>query len=158
MRIVLIGLGQPLRGDDGAGFAAVQSWARKYKQTATDAQIRIVLTETPGLGLLDLLEDSEAVILVDAISTNVPAGSVQVFSSIPDIPADASVKTAHGLGVLETLALARRTDTLLPSQIALVGIEGRQFKLGEGLSDPVRLAIPKAVQKIQELIASFSSP
>ncbi len=72
--IVVIGIGQTLRGDDGAGIRAVQRWQAAYPATASHPQLRVELEELPGLSLLDRLSGADAAILVDAVRSGAPPG------------------------------------------------------------------------------------
>jgi hydrogenase maturation protease len=157
MNIAVIGIGQSLRGDDGIGPEAVRRWSVHCAPTAKDPQIHILFLETPGLGLLDDLEAADAAILVDAVSTKHPPGSVRIFDPIPNTSLSAAEKTAHGFGVAESISVARKTGARLPQRLILIGIEGNRYGLGEGLSDPVRAALPLAVEKIQELLLDVLS-
>jgi hydrogenase maturation protease len=157
MNIIVIGIGQSLRGDDGIGPEAVGLWSTVHPQTAEDPRIRILLLETPGLGLLADLETPDAAVLVDAVSTGRSAGSVGVFDPIPDTGLSAAEKTAHGFGVAESISVARKTGARLPPRLVLIGIEGEQYELGRGLSDSVRAALPAAAEKIQQVVSGLLS-
>ena len=157
MNIAVIGIGQSLRGDDGIGPEAVRRWSSAFPQTAEDPRIQIHLLETPGLGLLHYLEAVDCAVLVDAVSTGGNPGTIRIFNPIPDSRLSASEKTAHGFGVAETLSIARRTGTRLPDCLILIGIEGRQFELGSGLSQPVHAAASAAAEKIEELVKGILS-
>ncbi len=157
MNIAVIGIGQSLRGDDGIGPEAVRRWTAGFPQTAENPQIQILLLDTPGLGLLDDLESPDAAILVDAVSTGRPAGTVRVFDPIPNTSLSAAEKTAHGFGVAESISLARKTGARLPERLILIGIEGGQYELGRSFSDSVRAALPAAAEKIQEIVSNFLS-
>jgi hydrogenase maturation protease len=157
MNIAVIGIGQSLRGDDGIGPEAVRRWAVDFPATANDPQIQILQLETPGLGLLDDLAEAEAAILVDAVSTGHPAGTIRVFDPIPAVRLSAAEKTAHGFGVAESISVARKTGARLPPRLILIGVEGGQYELGRGLSDRVRESMPVAASKIQECISKILS-
>jgi hydrogenase maturation protease len=157
MNITLIGIGQPLRGDDGAGPEAVRQWSREHPEKASDPNLQIVITETPGLDLLELMRDTDAVILVDAAVSGDPAGTVRVRSALPKGISTPAEKTAHGFGVAETLALAGKIGTRLPARLVFIGVEGSRWDMGTDLSDPVQRAIPAVVREIQNQIESWSS-
>jgi hydrogenase maturation protease len=156
MNITLLGIGQPLRGDDGVGPEAVRQWSREYPQTASDSFLHVVITETPGLDLLELFGEAEVVILVDAVESGDPAGTVSVRSWLPESGATSAEKTAHGFGVAETIALAGKIGARLPSHIVFIGVEGTQWELGMELSEPVRRAIPAAAREIQNQISRWA--
>jgi hydrogenase maturation protease len=157
MNITLIGIGQPLRGDDGVGPEAVRRWSREFPQTSSNPKIKTIITETPGLNLLEYFQDVDVVILVDAEDSGNPAGAVRVHSSIPEAGSTPAEKTAHGFGVAETIAIARELGVCLPPHIILIGVEGSQWELGKDLSEPVRRAVPLAVREIQNQILQWSS-
>jgi hydrogenase maturation protease len=157
MNITLIAIGQPLRGDDGVGPEAVRQWARENPQYSTDPNLKTIVTETPGLDLLDFLQDADVAILVDAVQSGEPAGTVRVHESLPEAGLTPAEKSAHGLGVAETIALAKRIGARLPPRIRFIGVEGSSWGLGESLSDPVRRALPDAVREIQNQILYWIS-
>lgn len=157
MNVIVIGIGQSLRGDDGIGLAAVRQWSQDFPSSTADPRIKTILLETPGLDLLDYFEGSDSVILVDAISTGRPAGEIQVITSVPETGLSAAEKTAHGFGVAETISVALKTGIRLPEHLILIGVEGDQYELGRGLSEPVRRAIPGAAAKIQEKVSDLLS-
>jgi len=157
MNITVVGIGQPLRGDDGVGPEAVRQWSREYSQSASDPNIKTILTETPGLDLLELIRDAEVLLLVDAVDSGEPAGTVRIHTSLPEAGSTPAEKTAHGFGVAETIALAKKIGARLPSHIIFIGVEGSRWKLGEDLSDPVRRAVPNVVREIQNQISRWTS-
>jgi hydrogenase maturation protease len=155
MKISILGIGQPLRGDDGAGPETVRRWRRDFP--SSDPSIETVFLETPGLGLLEYLEAADAAILVDAVSSGAPAGTLHAVS-LPAAPDPTpGEKTAHGFGVAESIALARNIGTRLPEHLLLIGIEAEGFAPGSGLSDAVRTAIPEAAGKIQETVERWKA-
>lgn len=156
MTIALIGIGQSLRGDDGAGPEAVRQWSRGHPQSASDPNLHIIITETPGLDLLEWIKDIDAAILVDAAESGEPAGTVRVRATIPAPGSTPAEKSAHGFGVAETLALAGIVGTRLPPRLVFITVEGSRWDMGSDLSDPVRRAIPSAVREIQNQIERWS--
>ena len=154
MKIAVIGIGQSLRGDDAAGLEAVRLWQEKYPQSA--ARVRMELAELPGSGLLDLLEGIDAAILVDAVHSSAAPGTLirigpeDLASFTPD------ARSAHGWGVAETLQLGRSLYPSLASCcITLIGIVGKQFDLGAGLSPEVRATLAGAVERIEKVVQSL---
>lgn len=153
---VLIGIGQSLRGDDAAGLEAVAFWQSRYPQFAANSRLRIELAEVPGLDLLDLLEGARAALLVDAVQSGAPAGTLHFLeesdlATFPENPA-----SLHSLGVTETLRLGRLLQPEgMPGQILVLGIEAAQFELGGSLSHAVLAALPQAAHRIQAQVESW---
>lgn len=159
MKIVVAGIGQSLRGDDGAGLDAVRLWRDSFPATANRREIHVETEECPGLRLLDLLDGATSALLVDAVRTGAPPGTVHVAEE-PDAVAFAPGSTsAHGWGVAETLAVGRSlAGPALPRTILLVGIEVEDLSPGAGLSRGVREALPAAARTIQEQVERLLEP
>ncbi len=157
MKISVIGIGQSLRGDDGIGPEAVHRWSQDRPPISPDPRVETVFLETPGLDLLEYLEDTDAAVLVDAVSSGNIPGTVQVVTSFPETGISSGEKTAHGFGVAETIALARKSGSRMPGRLTLIGIEASEFTMGRGLSEPVRLAIPEVVREIQRIIDEWKT-
>ncbi len=154
MNILILGIGQSLRGDDAAGLEAVRLWREKFPETAGGVQVE--LSELPGLALLDLLERMDAAILVDAVQSSASAGTVirlgpdELASFTPD------AGSAHGWGVAETLQLGRSlVPSLAKCRVTLIGIVGKDFRLGAGLSPEVREALAGAVERIEKEVQNL---
>jgi len=148
MNILVLGIGQSLRGDDAAGLEAVSLWQKQYPDSA--APIHVELTELPGLNLLDLLDGMDAAILVDAVHAQAAPGALLRIG--PDELAAFTPETAsaHGWGVAETLHLGLSLyPALAKVRITMIGIVGRQFNLGAGLSPEILAAIGEAANMIE---------
>ena len=154
MNILILGIGQSLRGDDAAGLEAVQLWQSQHPDSA--AQVQVELSELPGLALLDLLEGMDAAIIVDAVQSSASAGTVirlgpdELASFTPD------AGSAHGWGVAETLQLGRSLyPWLAKCRVTLIGIVGKDFCMGAGLSPEVREALAEAVEVLENEVCSL---
>ena len=154
MKIKVIGTGQSLRGDDAAGLEAVKLWQVRHPESA--ARVQVELSELPGLGLLDLLEGVEAAIIVDAVQDTTSVGNVLCLGMdelAGFIPGSGS---AHGWGVAETLQLGKAVAPALEKcRITLIGIVGKDFRMGTGLSPEVRKALARAVEMLESEIQSL---
>ncbi len=153
LKIAVIGIGQSLRGDDAAGLATVRRWQENNPQTANRQNVRVELSELPGLGLLDLLEGAQAAILVDAVRSGATPGTIHRLRLEELSAFSAGSKTSHGWGVAETLELER---LLNPDRkriaIRLIGIEAGQIQISNELSPAVLAALPSACEAVQEEI------
>jgi hydrogenase maturation protease len=135
----VIGCGNPGRSDDGAGILV----ALRLRQLGLDA--RAYTGES--LGLIDLWEPADEVILVDAVVTGAPAGTIHVLEGLrSSLPTEASAST-HGLGIAEAIELARCLNRL-PSHLQIYGIEGHCFALGTSVSIETQRAVEEVVRRI----------
>lgn len=151
MNIVVIGVGQSLRGDDAAGLEAVRRWQKKYPETASTPGIHTEASELPGLSLLDLLEGAEAAVIVDAVQSSAPPGTLHSIGPDNLVAFTPDTGSAHGWGVAETLQLGRRLSPALANcRITLIGIEVSQVEMGTGLSREVESSLGNACDLIEK--------
>lgn len=133
--MLVIGLGNRLRGDDGAGPAV----ARLLR-----AEPGIEVHEHGGEadGLLALWEGAAGAVIVDAVRTGTSApGTIMRFDAVSaPLPAALARPVGHSIGLAEALELGRVLERLPPAAVVF-GIEGQRFGLGEGLSAAVARAI-----------------
>ena len=72
-RTVVLGLGNPLMGDDGLGLAVLGRLRDEWDLPGT---VELVDGGTWGMNLLPLIEDAPELVLIDAIRAGAPAGTV----------------------------------------------------------------------------------
>jgi hydrogenase maturation protease len=156
-RIAVIGIGQRLRGDDGAGLEAVRLWMTRFPGTAARPEVRAEVSELPGLNLIELLRDREAAVLVDAVHDASAFPGTLVRAGPEDLAAFAPGSgSAHGWGVAESLQLGQLLEPALAAcRLVLVGIVGRDFAPGAGLSPEVRAALAPAAEQIEAELQSL---
>ena len=146
--VVLIGIGQSLRGDDAAGLHAVRDWSSKYARL--NPQIRIEIAEVPGLGLLNLMIGYRYALLVDAVMSGKPAGTIHRIQDSKVNAFSAGTQSAHGWGLPETLAMGKSLyPTSMPDKTLILGIEIVSPGMGESISPEVARALPELVSVIE---------
>ncbi len=156
MKTLVIGLGNPILGDDGVGWRVVEEIAR---QTATRPEVEVDCVSLGGLSLMERLTGCESVILVDSIFTGEkPIGTVSQFalSDIPDLTAGHSA-SAHDTSLHNALNVGRSMDIPLPrdEDVLIVAIEAENvYDFSETLSPPVEAAVRQAVGAVLQLIQS----
>jgi hydrogenase maturation protease len=151
MKIKLLGLGHSMRGDDEIGLIVVQHWMEGYREAYPENQVEGDILESPGLNLLGNISGWDAAVLVDAVQSGAPAGTIHVLAEENLAAFTEGSGSAHGWGAAETLSLGHRlVPEDMPPRIILIGIEAVQFELGEGLSPGVKAALPRAVKAINQ--------
>ena len=136
-------------GDDAAGCLVV----RKLRQHDLPKGVKLIEAGTPGLNLLHIMEPGERVIIVDAVSSGMPAGTITVYSE-EEMPKPAQMPaSAHQLAIPEAIILGRTVQPeLMPKSIEIWGIEvDLPLKLKNSLSSEVE----KAIDIMAERIADF---
>jgi hydrogenase maturation protease len=147
MDILILGIGQPLRGDDAVGLEVVRLWKEKYSQSLKS--VRVEVSELPGMELLDLLEGAHSAIMVDAIRSTAPPGTLVRLGSDDLHAFTADKKSAHGWGLAETLRLGYFLyPAMARINLTLIGVVGVVFSLGAGFSPQVLASLDPAVELI----------
>lgn len=149
-RVVVIGVGNELRGDDDAGLEVV----RRLRRDGGGAEVE--LHEADGMSLLELWNGARAAVLVDATRSGAPPGTIRRFDvGATGLPAAVGLASSHAVSVAEAIELARVLGRL-PGRVVVFGIEGGRFDLGAGLSDAVESALDEVVRRVNgELAAGF---
>ena len=146
--VLVLGLGNPLRGDDGIGPRVVEELIRRELPegaTALDAG-------TGGLDLLQVLEGWERAIIIDAADVGREPGQFARFT--PDEARFVSSEDAtslHNAGLAEVLALAKAIGQSLP-ELVIFGVQPEKIGWGEGVSPAVEAALADLVDAVLEEI------
>ena len=173
MKTLVIGLGNPILGDDGVGWRVAEEVAKllpsppsplpsgrvpvRVEGRRGEEEVEVDCASLGGLSLMERLTGSERVILVDAIFTGTkPVGTVSQFtlSDLPDLTAGHSA-SAHDTSLRNALYVGRGMDMLLPKDenVIVVAIEAEKvYDFSQELSPAVAEAVPQAVKAILELI------
>jgi len=135
----IIGCGNRHRMDDAAGVLV----AERLRQLGISANVQL----GSAFELVESWYRDEDVILVDAVVTGSPVGTVHVWNGQPlKVPSNPQV-SSHGFGVAEAINLARILQ-LLPRTLSVYGIEGKQFGIGETVSPEVLASVEHVAQQI----------
>lgn len=152
-RMVVLGVGNPLLGDDGVGLALLDRLI---------ASGRLPLGSIPvdggtwGMSLLPVIEDATHLLLLDAIRTGARPGSV-VCLGREELPRHLTQKLSpHQIDLREVLALAELRGTL-PAQAVAVGLEPERVEWGMDLSPAVAAGLDGAVAAALRQIEAWDS-
>jgi hydrogenase maturation protease len=150
--IVVVGVGNSLRGDDAAGLEVV----RRLEGRLPDG-VGIVETELEPTRLLDAWEGADAAVLVDAVRSGALPGTVHRFDVVAAaVPHSLARGSTHHFSLAETIELARALGRL-PAAAVLYGIEGARFEAGEALTEAVERGVAEAVEAIVEEVERCTS-
>lgn len=134
----LLGIGNSFRGDDAAGIQVAQ------------AAGGIPMESPDALELMSAWEGAGEVVLVDAVRSGRPAGTIhRLDASDCPLPADLFACDSHCFGLAQGIELGRALGKL-PSRVLVFGIEGKSFVCGEPLSPEVRQAVDTLVWELRD--------
>jgi len=143
-RRLVIGVGNPHAGDDGAGIAV----ARLVERRNDCAHPETYVCTGEATAVMEAWTGFDDVVIVDACRGAGPPGSVHTFTP-DDLDRYTAVSarrygSTHAFGVTEAIALARALGTL-PCRVVIHAIEGRHFDAGDRLSPEVDHAAHEVV-------------
>lgn len=149
IRALVIGLGNPLMGDDGAGLAAL---ARLREDWLLPEGVELVDGGTWGMNLLPIIEGCPCVLLLDAIDAGSPPGTLTVLERA-EIPRYFQLKLSpHQIDLREVLGLAELRGKL-PARLIAIGVQPERIEMGITLSAPVARAVDKVAHAAVDALA-----
>jgi hydrogenase maturation protease len=153
-RVRVLGVGNSLLTDDGVGAHAT---ARLRQETAVGSGVTILDGGTLSFSLLPALEQTDALIEIDAARGGRRPGEVRVCEG-DDV--DRSLqrygRSVHEVGLSDLLDMARLSGQL-PHRRALIGVEPQVVDRGLALSAPVAAALPRCIGPALEFIERWQS-
>lgn len=155
MKTLVLGLGNPLLGDDGVGWRVAEA----LRERINNPNIEIDCHAGGGLSLMERLIGYDRAIIIDAINTGQkPQGTVMCFR-VDELPKYASshLASSHETTLQTALQVGRMMGALLPNDIRIVAIETQNvYDFSEELSLPVARALPHAVELVIQQLNNWS--
>jgi len=155
MKTIVVGLGNPILGDDGVGWCVAEE-VRKFIDPVMPVQVECF--SLGGISLMEQLVGYQQAILIDACFSDAEPGSVIVskLDELPDISAFHTT-SVHDVSLQNAMKLGRGLGVQLPDIVNVVGISARQVHdFGEELSPPVADAVSTAAQHVIKLVMQTS--
>ena len=155
MKTLVLGIGNPILGDDGIGFHIAQELAEKIK----DEDVEVKDTTVNGLNLLELIAGYDKLIIIDAIMTE-DGKAGEIYQLRPESIGEPTCSTisAHHLNLANTIELGKRLfPQEMPEEVTVFAVGTQEVaKVTEEMTGKVREAIPKIVSLVLEEISSSS--
>lgn len=152
---LVLGFGNVLLGDDGAGVRLVE----RLRAEVEPSVCQCVDGGTMSFALLSYIEATHSMLVVDAANLNLPPGSVALFEgpAMDEFLSKVRRRTVHEVGLMDLLSMARLRASL-PKQRALLCIQPALIDWCETLSPRVADALPAALARARELLERWSIP
>jgi hydrogenase maturation protease len=153
--VVVAAMGSEYRRDDGAGLAAMAMVAEQCPDVLAAGPL------SDPLDLLGLWDGADLAVIIDAVSSGAPPGTVQLMELDPARPEPAVERrstgpnSTHGIGLVGVYRLARALGRA-PARVVVVGIEGVDFGQGVGLNAAVQEGVTHATRHVVELIGRWA--
>lgn len=152
-KIIVIGLGNPILGDDGIGWAVVDA----AKPSLDKLGVVVVCLAEGGLRLMESVEGFDALVLVDAMIDFLKQGEVRPLS-LQDIPEPFSghLGSPHETNFRTALELGRKLGVKMPDRVTIIAI-GIQpsFVFRDQMSPEIEQALPLAVEYVLQTVEDW---
>jgi hydrogenase maturation protease len=159
MQILVAGVGNLLRGDDGFGVEV----ARALMDRTLPPGVRVVETGIGGIHLVqEMLTPTDALLVIDAVDLGRPPGTVLVIQpEVIDVHAFAPMERYDALADMhyakpERAFMLAKALGVLPGRFLMVGCQPVDAeRLGEGLSPEVTVAVTVAVAEVERIVTHW---
>lgn len=140
---MVLGLGNLVHADDGAGVHAIQGLARDPR---VPSDVTLLDGGTQGLGLLRHIAGVQRLVVIDAIDAGEPSGTVMRFEgkALAGLPGKASV---HQLGFAD-LMVALELLGESPGEVVVFGVQPESTEWSAELTEPVAKALPRLIDNV----------
>lgn len=144
LRIVVIGIGNILLGDEGVGVRIV----KELRKRDLPENVEVHDGATSGMALLNFLEGKDKVIIVDAVKGGEEPGTIHQFS-IDEALEKPEMVSLHDIDFV--MAYQTSKDILeLTDDITVIGVEPKTIEYGMELSEEVENAISHAIELVHQ--------
>ena len=151
MKTLVLGLGNPILSDDGAGIRVAQEVGNQLN----DPQVTVAETSEAGLRLLDSIIGYDKVIIIDAVQTE-KGQAGQIYHMGPeDFSFTKHFSSPHQINLVTALELGNALDLAMPQKITIFAVEAKDITtFSEKCTTEVEQAIPKLVKMVMEELVS----
>ena len=163
--VVVLGIGNLLRRDDGVGVTVARR-VRDALEPSGSVEIRTGLADVTDF--LDAWRGGRKVVAIDALratSSGSPPAATGTAGARPGrihrlnpleeaLPPQLAPSSSHAFGIREALDLGGALGDL-PSELVLIGIEGGEFGHGEGLTPEVESSVEEATRMVLGQVAQM---
>lgn len=157
-RMLVVGLGNPILGDDGVGWRVAEEVKRQlpssFQGEGQGMKVDVDCLSLGGLSLMEHLIGYDRAILIDAFALDEPTGSILVLK-LNDLPNYTAFHTtsAHDTSLQNAIELGKSMGAHLPDDVMVVGIATKHvYDFSETLSPPVADAVLQAAQIVLDLL------
>jgi hydrogenase maturation protease len=152
--VLVLGAGNILLSDEGIGVRVVEALQQRYQ---VPEGVEILDGGTCGMDLLDVIAGRDHLILVDAVNTGSPPGTI-VRLKDDELPAVFRTKSSpHQLGLQDVLALLRLLDQA-PAHVTVIGVQPASLDLGLELTPLIAARLDEMLTMVIAELAAIGRP
>lgn len=154
MKTIILGVGNPVLGDDSVGLHVARALCKELDQ----AEATVMETSVAGMDFLELLAGYDRAIIVDAIQTRGGKAGEIYRLELEAFEATGGAGISHNLDFVTAIELGRKLNISLPRQIVIYAIEVKDVdSYSEDCTPEVRAAIPNCTGMLVKELSKNSS-
>ena len=140
---IVVGLGNPIRGDDGIGHWLVDTLKKDFTDLTFEKAIAV------GWELLDSASDFDRLVIIDAMKTGEPVGTVRRFADSKKA-ATLHLAASHGQDLFTSIGLGKKLYPRFPNDVIVFGVEVENpSDFSEGFSDVVNKKLGEIIENLK---------
>jgi len=144
MRTVIIGLGNTVLSDDGAGIYV----ARELRERL-GSSLDVIEAELAGLDLMEMMKGYDRAVIIDAIQLDGEEPGTVFKLTIDDMRITPRLASCHDIDLVTALELGKRLGLKMPEEVTIYALQGKDvLTLNEGCTEPVEKVMPALVDEI----------
>ncbi len=148
-KIVVLGVGNRLMGDDGFGPRVIE----ELQKRAVPSNVELMDAGVGGMAILSWIEGADKVVIIDSVQTNnEPPGTVYRFTDKELPPSDMFMLSLHDLNLVDTINIGRIVQKM-PDEIVIYGVEVKRVaEFVDRLTPEVEAAMKEVIDLVLEEI------
>ena len=150
-RVVVMGLGNLLVSDDGVGSHVVKIL---LESSILPHGIEIIDAGTASLDVLELFNENDKIIVVDAVRAGHPPGTLYRFNARDVRSGPAISMSLHQMSLLESLHMADLIGKA-PKEVIIIGVEPEDMSYSTELSPVIKEKLPEIIQHVKECVQQY---
>jgi hydrogenase maturation protease len=154
MKILVLGLGNPILGDDAIGLHI----AAEVKKRISNPDVAVLQSELGGLNLLDLFIGYDKAIILDAIDMRDGKPGQIYRLNEKSFEASHHANSTHGTDFRSIIELGRKLGLDLPGQFVIFAVQVQDmFSFAEQLTPPVENSVLECAGMVLQEIEKSSA-
>jgi len=155
MKTVIIGLGNTVISDDGAGIYV----ARLLSELIGSEEIKVLETDAAGMNLMEMMDGADRAVLIDAILLDGEKPGTVFNLKSDDLRITPRLSSVHDIDIVTALELGRQLGLHMPEEVEIYAIQGKDMlTLREGCTPEVEAVLQPLADEIAAMITGGEAP
>lgn len=155
MKTVIIGLGNTVLSDDGAGVFVARMLSSRFESD----EISVIETDSVGMNLMEMLGGFDRAFIIDAILLNAEDPGTVFRLRADDLQITPRLSSCHDIDIVTALELGRQLGLHMPDEVTIFAVQGDDMKtLREGCTPDVEAALLPLADEIEALVNGKDTP